>query len=85
MTVSLEDGVIHLIGVCSSGDAEELLQCLLSDSVVDIDWRRCDAAHSAVVQVLLAAKRQMIGPPRGAALAAVVAPALLQGKDSGFP
>lgn len=85
MTVSLEDGVIHLIGICSSGDAEDLLQCLLSDSAADIDWRRCDAAHSAVVQVLLAAKRHAIGPPRGAAWAAIVAPALLQGKNSGFP
>ena len=85
MTVSLENGAIHLVGICSSGDAEELLQCLLSDLSAEIDWRRCDAAHSAVVQILLAAGRPLTGPPRGAALATIVAPAVLQGKDSGFP
>ena len=85
MTVSLEDGVIQLIGICPAGDAEELLQCLIADTVANIDWRRCDAVHSTVVQVLLAAKRPLIGPPRGAALATIVAPALLQGRNSGFP
>lgn len=84
MTVSLENGVIHLVGICPSGDAEELLQCLLADLSAEIDWRRCDAAHSAIVQILLAAGRPLIGPPRGAALA-IVTPGLLQGKDSGFP
>ena len=85
MTVSMENGVIRLVGACPSGEADELLQCLLADPAAGIDWCGCDAAHTAVVQVLLAARRQITGPPRGAALAAIVTPALLQGKNSGFP
>lgn len=80
MTVALREGVVHLEGTCPSGDAEELLQLLLA-GVTIVDWRTCDAAHSAVVQVLLAAGCRMLGPPRGAALASIVAPALSRGRE----
>jgi hypothetical protein len=81
MTVAMRQGVIHLEGTCPSGDAEELLQLLLSDGAANVDWRTCDAAHTAVVQVLLAAGRRILGPPRGAVLAATVAPTLSGGKE----
>jgi hypothetical protein len=72
----MREGIIHLEGTCPAGDAEELLQLLLSDGVANVDWRTCDGAHTAVVQVLLAAGRRLLGPPRGAVLAAIVAPAV---------
>jgi len=81
MTVAMRAGIIHLEGTCPAGDAEELLQLLLSDTDSYVDYRTCDAAHSAVVQVLLAAGRRIVGPPRGAGLAAIVAPALSRGRE----
>jgi hypothetical protein len=41
-----------------------------------VDWRRCDAAHTAVIQVLLAARAQVLGPPRGEWLRSFVEPAI---------
>ncbi len=75
MTVGMHQGVIVLEGHCPSGDAENLLQLLLSDPAAYVDWRTCEAAHTAVVQVLLAAGRDIVGPPAGAGLAQL-APAL---------
>ena len=81
MTVAMRQGVIHLEGTCPSGDAEELLQLLLSDGNAYVDWRTCDAAHTAVVQVLLAAGCRTVGPPRGAVLASIIAPGLSRGRE----
>ncbi len=79
MTVGMREGVILLEGNCASGDAEELLQLLLSHPSAGIDWRACDGAHTAVVQVLLAAGRDILGPPRGAVLKSLIDPALARG------
>ena len=38
-------------------DADVLLQHLLKDPDVPIDWGECSGAHGAVIQVLLAANR----------------------------
>ena len=81
MTVGIRHGVIVLEGTCTSGEAEELVQYLLSDTAANVDWRTCDAAHTAVVQVLLAAGRTILGPPRGAILKSFIAPALSSGKE----
>ena len=81
MTVALREGTIHLEGTCPAGDAEELLQHLLAHADAYVDYRTCDAAHTAVVQVLLVAGRRMIGPPGGASLAEIVAPALSRGRE----
>ena len=72
MTVRMQQGAILLEGHCPSGDAEELLQILLTDPAACVDWRKCESAHTAVIQVLLAAKREMLGPPAGAVLALIV-------------
>ena len=76
MTVRMQQGTIFIEGDCPSGDAEELLQFVLADPAAIIDWRNCHSAHTAVVQVLLAANREILGPPQGAILASVLAPAL---------
>ena len=71
MTVAMQAGTIVLEGHCASGDAEELLQLLLAAPSADVDWRACEGAHTAVVQVLLAARRPLRGPPRSAILQSI--------------
>jgi hypothetical protein len=69
MTVQLSaDGVIGLEGICASEDAEALLQYLLASPAAPIDWRACESAHTAVIQVLMAAKPKLLGPPAGPVL-----------------
>ena len=64
MTVrTLPDGSIVLEGSCPSEDADLLVQCLLESPGTTVDWRACEAAHSAVIQVLLAARPRLLGPP----------------------
>jgi hypothetical protein len=76
MTVELRDRVVELSGNCPNEDAEPLLSHLASAPDVTVDWRRCERAHLAVVQVLLAAGRPVVGPPAGAFLARWVEPLL---------
>jgi hypothetical protein len=77
MTVQLSaDGVILLDGICPSEDAETLLQHLSANSSSPVDWRTCESAHAAVIQVLLVSRPKLLGPPAGQALREWVAPAL---------
>lgn len=69
-------GFIELSGDCPSADAEPLLQLLLAAPGATVDWRGCRSAHTAVVQVLFAAKPQLLGPPGDARLRDWVAPAI---------
>ena len=70
------EGAILLSGVCPAEDAEALLQLLLDRPGSTIDWRSCEEAHGAVVQVLLASAATMQGPPAGRFLQRFVAPLL---------
>ncbi len=72
------DGRIVLEGVCPIEDAEPLLRLLLADPGATVDWRPCEAAHTAVLQILLASHARMIGPPAGAFLKNQIAAALAQ-------
>jgi hypothetical protein len=64
MTVRLAaDGAIVLDGACPLEDAEKLQQYLIADPQACVDWRACAAAHTAVVQILLAAQPTLRGPP----------------------
>lgn len=77
MTVRMAtDGTIELDGVCPIEDAEKLQQYLIADPQARIDWRSCSAAHTAVIQILLAAKPLLRGPPAGDFLRNHVAPLL---------
>ena len=79
MTVRLsDDGGVELVGDCPSGDAEALLQHLVRAPKPIVDWTACTAAHTAVIQVLMAANVAMKGPPADSFLADVVAPLLKQ-------
>lgn len=71
-----QPGVIALSGRCPADDAEVLLRLLLDDAEAIVDWRGCEFAHTAVVQVLIAARRALRGPPKESLLAAMVEPAL---------
>ena len=77
MTVQLQaDQTILLGGICPSDDAEALVQLLAASAGALVDWRGCESAHTAVIQVLLAAKPKLLGPPLGAFLRQWVAPLL---------
>jgi hypothetical protein len=77
MTVRLTThGEIVLEGACSSEDAEILLQNLIATPAARVDLRACETAHTAVIQVLLAANPNLLGPPAGAALRDWVYPIL---------
>jgi hypothetical protein len=67
------NGTIVLEGSCPDDDAERLLQLLMSTPGAVVDWRLCETAHSAVIQVLLAVRPPLQGPPAGEALARWVA------------
>ena len=74
MTVRLADAAtIALEGAGSLDDAEPLLRLLMANPSACVDWRHCDEAHAAVVQILLISKAKVLGPPRGAFLAEYIA------------
>jgi len=58
-----EDGRILLQGVCPIEEAEALLRCLSEVPGATVDWSECDGAHTAVIQVLLAARPSIVGRP----------------------
>lgn len=82
MTVRIAaGGGIELVGICPSGDAEPLLQLLLADPGATVDWRDCRGAHTGVVQVLMAVKPKLLGPPADARLKDWVAPAIAYSRE----
>jgi hypothetical protein len=66
LTVNLiDERTIEVVGICPLEDAEPLFQLLAENGSATVDWRRCDQAHTAVIQVLLASKCRLKGPPAG--------------------
>ena len=75
MTVRVAaNGSIELNGVCPNEDAEKLQQYLIADPHAPVDWRTCVAAHTSVLQILLAAKPVLHGLPAGDFLRDHIAP-----------
>lgn len=69
MTVKVNPaGSIELTGVCPVEDAEVLLQHLLVMKEAQVDWSECEAAHTAVIQVLMIARVKPVGAPRSVLL-----------------
>lgn len=80
MTVqTTADGDIVLTGACPSEDAETLLRQLAEQPGAVVDWRGCETAHAAVVQVLMASAAAVRGPAAGAFLREWVEPLLAPG------
>jgi hypothetical protein len=57
-----EDGRVVLEGTCPVEDAEPLLELLQQSPAAVIDWTGCTRLHTAVVQVVLAAGAEAVGP-----------------------
>jgi hypothetical protein len=56
-----DDGTILLEGDCPVDDAEPLLQMLQATPVASVDWTRSRHLHTAVLQVILAARPTLVG------------------------
>ena len=77
MTVRREaDGTIVLEGRCPVEDAEPLRQLLQATPDAQCDWTRCSRLHTAVVQVIMAARPGLAGPCGDAWTEAWVVPQL---------
>jgi hypothetical protein len=76
MSVAFVDGNIVLSGRCPSDDAGSMVEHLLAHPEAAVDWRSCEWAHTAVVQVLLAARRDVLGPSNSEFLSRWVEPML---------
>jgi hypothetical protein len=62
VSVRLSDsGTIVLEGNCTVEDADPLLQLLQAAPAAPLDWTTCRHLHTAVVQVILAARPALIG------------------------
>jgi len=81
VTVTLhDDNTIRLLGACPAEDGESLLQHLLANPTAEVDWRGCESAHAAVIQVLLVCGRAVQGPAAGPFLDRFIGPALARWK-----
>jgi hypothetical protein len=56
-----DDGTILLEGVCPVEDAESLLELLQATPRAPVDWTRSNELHTAVLQVILAARPTLVG------------------------
>jgi hypothetical protein len=54
--------MIFLEGDCGVDEAEALLQALLEDSGVAVDWSACGWLHTAVLQLILTNNVPVRGP-----------------------
>jgi hypothetical protein len=63
MTVRRQgDGTIVLTHGCPAEDAEPLLELLQATPDAPVDWKQCDHLHTAVLQVIMAARPVLVGP-----------------------
>jgi hypothetical protein len=62
MSVMLDGNGIRLVGPSAVEDAEPLLAGLLEDRTRSVDLRETGHLHTAVIQVLLAVRPELIGP-----------------------
>ena len=77
MTIRLSaDGTIELHGICPLEDAERLQHYLIADAKAAVDWRSCSGAHTSVIQILLAVRPVLHGPPDSDFLRDCIAPLL---------
>jgi hypothetical protein len=76
MSVVLEEGRIGLRGDCPVEDAEPLLMLLQNHPHCPVDIDDATNLHAAVLQVLLAFRRELMGNPRDSFLQKWIVPAL---------
>jgi hypothetical protein len=77
MSVALTaNGTIEMRAQCAMAEAETLHGLLARNPGAVVDWRACTYAHTAVIQVLVAARPKLIGPPAGTFLRSFVEAAI---------
>jgi hypothetical protein len=57
-----ENGTVVLAANCPVEDAEPLLELLQATPTAAVDWTRCSHIHTAVLQIILAARPALLGP-----------------------
>ncbi len=62
MSVSQDGDVIHVVGEGRIEDAETLVSLLQARPGCRVDLTACGRLHTAVVQVLLAFRPELLGP-----------------------
>jgi hypothetical protein len=73
MPVEIEDAAARFVGACVVEEAEALLDWLRVTPDATVDLSACEAAHSALLQLLLAAAPGLSGAPPDPVLAAALA------------
>jgi len=81
MTVVLEADVIRLRGDCPVGDAETLVALLQEVPGRMVDLTGAGTLHTAVIQVLLALRPQVLGPVGNPFVDRWIAPLLPMGRS----
>lgn len=71
-----EQGAVVLEGRCGVAEAEDLLRMLLESPAQIVDWRACEEAHTAIIQVLLQLRPRLRGPCRNQFLEQWIGPIL---------
>lgn len=60
--IRIDVRTVVLKGNCAADEAETLLQLLIETPAASVDWTQCEQLHTAVMQIVLAAKPRVIGP-----------------------
>lgn len=74
MPITMEDALARLSGPIPIEEAEAFAEWLRATPDAAVDLSACEALHSAVLQVLLAAMPRVAAPPPDALLAALLSP-----------
>jgi hypothetical protein len=74
MSVRILDGAVRIDGNGLVEDAETILAALLGDPTLAVDLGGCGRVHTAIVQVLLALRPQIVGTPTDHFYAVHIAP-----------
>jgi hypothetical protein len=56
------DGTIVLFGSCPVDEAEPLHRMLLTARTARVDWTQCTHVHTAILQLVIAARPALTGP-----------------------
>lgn len=73
MAIKYTDDVARLEGKCTLHEAEALCEWLRKTSKAKLDLSGCEHLHTAVLQVILVAKTEIIAAPQDAWLSATLA------------
>ncbi len=76
-----QTGAVSLKGDCGLDDAEPFMRLLLEAPDAAIDWRGCRQAHTAIVQLIMASGRTLLGPPDNRFLETLIEPLLCRQGD----